>query len=205
MRRVILLLTVMAATLVVSSGLALAVNKIGTDGSDTLIGTNGPDNLLGLGGNDDIIARAGDDNLQGGPGRDNVLGGSEFLAYAFGGDKNLVGGPGNDLVSGGSGSDNIVGEEGNDFLVDSVFREPSKDKLTAGDGNDVIDVLNDPAAKDLVACGDGLDRVLADSKDVIAPDCERVLVGFHSGNIIRFYRSIPESFWEGLPPYPGHE
>ena len=203
MRRAILLLTVMAATLLVASGVALAVNKIGTDGPDTLIGTNGPDNLLGLGGNDDLIARAGDDNLQGGPGKDNVLGGSEFLAYAFGGDKNLVGGPGNDLVSGGSGSDNIVGEEGNDYLVDSVFREPSKDKLAGGDGNDVIDVLNSPAAKDLVVCGDGFDRVLADSKDVLAPDCERVFVGFNS--IVRFYRSIPDSFWEGLPPYPGHE
>jgi hypothetical protein len=35
MRRVILLLTMMAATLVVASGVALAVNKIGTNGPDT--------------------------------------------------------------------------------------------------------------------------------------------------------------------------
>ena len=38
MRRVILLLTLMAATLVVASGVALAVNKIGTNGPDTLRG-----------------------------------------------------------------------------------------------------------------------------------------------------------------------
>src|SRR5688572_11496253 len=39
MRRAMLLLAVMAATLVVASGMALAVTKIGTDGPDTLKGT----------------------------------------------------------------------------------------------------------------------------------------------------------------------
>jgi hypothetical protein len=41
MRRFILLLTMIAATLVASSGVALAVNKIGTNGPDTIRGTNG--------------------------------------------------------------------------------------------------------------------------------------------------------------------
>ena len=50
MRRVILLLTMMAAMLVVASGVALAVNKIGTNGPDTLRGTNKADNLTGRGG-----------------------------------------------------------------------------------------------------------------------------------------------------------
>ncbi len=202
-RRVILLLTLMAATLVVASGLALAVNKIGTNGPDTLIGTNKADNLLGKGGNDDLLGKGGNDNLLGGSGRDNVLGGDEVSVSASGGDKNLVGGQGNDRVLGGRGSDNIVGEEGNDLLVDSTFREASKDNVVGGGGNDVIDVLSSPAVEDGVVCGSGFDRVLADSKDVVAPDCERVFVGFDSA--VRFYRSIPESFWEGLPPYPGHE
>ena len=39
----------MAATLVVASGLALAVTKIGTNGPDTIMGTNNADNLLGKG------------------------------------------------------------------------------------------------------------------------------------------------------------
>jgi parallel beta-helix repeat protein len=39
MRRLVLLLTAVAATLVVASGVALAVTKIGTDGPDTLHGT----------------------------------------------------------------------------------------------------------------------------------------------------------------------
>jgi CDP-diacylglycerol pyrophosphatase len=40
MRRLILLLTAMALTLVVASGVTLAVNKIGTNGPDILRGTN---------------------------------------------------------------------------------------------------------------------------------------------------------------------
>ena len=77
MRRVILLLTMMAATLVVASGVALAVNKMGTNGPDTLKGTNGADKLLGNGGNDTLFALAGNDNLLGGAGKDEVLGGDE--------------------------------------------------------------------------------------------------------------------------------
>jgi hypothetical protein len=50
MRRTILLLATMALTLLVASGVALAVNKIGTNGPDTLRGTDGDDNLLGKGG-----------------------------------------------------------------------------------------------------------------------------------------------------------
>jgi hypothetical protein len=46
MRRTILLLASMALTLLVASGVALAVTRIGTDGPDTLRGTNGADNLV---------------------------------------------------------------------------------------------------------------------------------------------------------------
>ncbi|MDQ5827283.1 MAG: hypothetical protein M3441_24245, partial [Chloroflexota bacterium] len=77
MRRVILLLALMATTLVVASGVALAVNEVGTDGPDTLRGTNAADNLVGRGGDDDLFGLGGSDNLLGGPGRDNVLGGNE--------------------------------------------------------------------------------------------------------------------------------
>ena len=52
MRRTIVLLASMALTLLVASGVALAVTRIGTDGPDTLRGTNGDDNLIGKGGND---------------------------------------------------------------------------------------------------------------------------------------------------------
>jgi Ca2+-binding RTX toxin-like protein len=42
----------MALALLLASGVALAVNKVGTNGPDTLKGTNWDDNLLGKGGKD---------------------------------------------------------------------------------------------------------------------------------------------------------
>ena len=50
MQRILMLLTVIAVTLILTSGVAMAVTKIGTKGPDTLRGTNKSDNLLGKGG-----------------------------------------------------------------------------------------------------------------------------------------------------------
>jgi Ca2+-binding RTX toxin-like protein len=197
MRRTMLLLATMALTLVVASGVALAVTKIGTNGPDTLRGTNGDDTLIGKGGNDILFALAGNDTLLGGGGKDVIYGGS--LAEPLGGTKNMVGGDGNDAFFGGLGSDNMVGGDGNDYMVGGEFVPPAaKDTISGGAGNDVIDVLNKPAGKDVVSCGGGFDRVLADRADVVAPDCERVFVGERKFDA--FVGSIPESFWEGLHP-----
>src|ERR671916_639622 len=73
MRRVVLVLVAMALALLLVSGVAWAVNKIGTDGPDTLRGTNGDDNLLGRGANDVLYALAGRDNLLGAEGKDWLL------------------------------------------------------------------------------------------------------------------------------------
>jgi Ca2+-binding RTX toxin-like protein len=70
MRRLVLLLAVMALALVLASGGVLAVNRIGTNGPDTLKGTNRADSLLGKGGNDDLFGLGGRDNLLGGDGKD---------------------------------------------------------------------------------------------------------------------------------------
>ena len=201
MRTTMLLLSAMVLTLLVASGVAWAVNKVGTDGRDFLKGTNGADNLLGKGENDRIFGLAGKDNLLGGTGKDVVSGGSE--RRPLGGHKNVVGGPGNDALFGGSGSDNILGNEGNDFLIDGEDRHPAKDTLSGGEGNDVFGVFNDPAGKDVVACGDGLDWVFADRKDVLAPDCEKV--ADRVSEFERLGESIPQSFWEGLPPPFGRQ
>jgi Ca2+-binding RTX toxin-like protein len=198
MRRTIVLLTTMALTLVVASGVALAVTEIGGPGPNTLRGTNGADNLLGNSGNDTLYGLGGRDNLLGGPGKDIVSGGN--VGGPRGGDKNVVGGPGNDLVVGGLDSDNMVGNEGNDFLLDGDNAEvsvPRKDRLFGGDGNDVISGLNKPADEDVVVCGRGFDRAQVNRKDVVAADCEKVFVGF--GTIEEFTESIPQSFFEGLP------
>ena len=197
MRRTMLMLATMALTLLVASGVALAATRIGTDGPDTLRGTKGDDNLIGQGGNDTLLSLAGDDTLLGGPGKDVVNGGSQKEPLA--GNKNLVGGESNDAVQGGLGSDNVLGGEGNDFMVDGEFEPPFvKDILSSGEGNDVLNVANKPAGKDIVTCGSGFDRVLADSKDVVAPDCEKVSIGPAAAD--EFFNSIPQSFIEGLPP-----
>jgi Ca2+-binding RTX toxin-like protein len=178
----------MALALLLASGVAWAVNKVGTNGPGTLRGTNSADNLLGRGANDILLGRGGTDNLLGGPGKDIVLG--DNLRRASAGNNNLVGGRGNDVVWGGIGSDNILGEEGNDLVIDSgPVREFATDELSAGDGNDVIAVANRPAFEDIVTCGGGFDRVLADRKDVFAPDCEKVFFGL--GSLKSFEECVP--------------
>jgi hypothetical protein len=197
MRRSIVLLATMALTLLVASGLALAVTKIGTEGRNFLKGTDKTDNLIGQGETDLIFGLAGDDNLLGGSGKDIVQGNT--FERSLGGIKNVAGGNGNDVVFGGKGSDKVMGQEGNDFLSDGELENAVKDDLSGGTGNDVLDAINKTGVtKDVVACGSGFDRVLADRKDVVAPDCERVSVGLRNGEA--FYDSIPQSFWDGLAP-----
>ena len=204
MRRTIVLLATMALTLLVASGVAWAVNKIGTDGPDTLRGTNGNDNLIGKGGNDRLFALDGRDNLLGGPGKDIVADAPRGVWRR--GDKNLQGGPGNDLVFGARGSDNVLGDAGSDFLIDGPTRESSLDKVSGGDGDDVLAIDNVPAVKDTATCGGGFDRMISDRKDLVAPDCERVRIVHGSLEEVRqqeeeFFASIPPSFFEGLPRF----
>ena len=205
MRRTLLLLTTMVVALLLASGVALAVNKVGTNGPDTLRGTNGDDNLLGRGGNDKLFSLNGRDNLLGGPGQDCLLCRATQQFRFFEGDKNLLGGPGNDHIWAGKGSDNVAGGEGNDLLIDDGVSEFSQDRFSGGPGDDVIDVLHYRSARDSVVCGGGFDRVAANSNDVVASDCEKVVV-FKGGTrseffdvLDPFYESIPQNFYEGLP------
>jgi Ca2+-binding RTX toxin-like protein len=221
LRRTILMVVTMVLSLLVAGGVALAVTKIGTNGPDTLRGTNAADNLLGKGGNDVLFSLAGRDTLLGEEGKDWVLGGND--QRPLGGDKNLVGGPGNDGVLGGEGSDNltgnsgndlaggdfgpdkILGGEGNDYLIDGERRGGATDTLIGAEGNDVIDLFNKPAKRDVVTCGRGFDRVLADAEDVVASDCEKVAVGLAAARELD--QRIEESgfydrIFEGLAPSP---
>jgi hypothetical protein len=58
MIRPILQVVTMALTLLVASGVALALTKIGTDGPNALRGTKADDNLVGKGANDTLIGSA---------------------------------------------------------------------------------------------------------------------------------------------------
>ena len=107
--------------------------------------------------------------MVGGPGNDAVAGGN--------GSDNLAGGPGNDLADGGPGADDMTGGDGTDLLFDGESRGGATDTLSGDAGNDVLGPFNKPAKRDFVTCGSGFDRVLADTEDVVAPDCEKVAVG----------------------------
>jgi hemolysin type calcium-binding protein len=170
MRRAILLLTVMAAALVVASGVALAVTRVvGGPGNDVVLGTEGPDDLAGGGGSDSIIGFRGKDVLTGGllaakPGE---------LPPPEGGPNNddiMIGGSDNDLMDGNLGSDQILSGTGDDILVTSGGGSAV---FIGGTGNDVLWPRNEPASQDLTLCGAGTDVAHVDEVDVVV-GCEEV-------------------------------
>lgn len=73
-----------------------------------------------------------------------------------------------DRVTGGKGNDRLFGLRGNDVLVGGKGR----DILHGGPGNDRLSTRD--GERDLVACGPGRDRVLADQLDKPRRDCEVV-------------------------------
>ena len=105
MRRVVLVLGAMALALLLTSGVAWAINELGTNGPDTLRGTDRDDNLSGRGGNDVLFGKGGSDNLLGGAGKDWVHGGSEHSIRGV--DKNQAWDPGKDVVNTVQGSDKV--------------------------------------------------------------------------------------------------
>jgi hypothetical protein len=109
----------------------------------------------------------------------------------------------------------MLGEGGGDALVDGNLGEASKnDVLSGGDGDDILIGDHVPAVKDIVSCGGGFDRAMADSKDVVADDCEKVLVVHGSKKEVlkqedTFFKSLPpatreffNTFDEQLAPSP---
>src|SRR5829696_1803731 len=157
MRRTVVLLATMVLSLLLASGVALAVVKIGTDGPDTLRGTKDSDVLSGRGGTDWIEGRGGSDVIRGGPGNDDPL-----SSRAIG---SLDGGPGADVISGGPGVDDLWdGPWPGDSAVDI---------LKGGNGNNFLGAANRPAARDIVSCGAGRDFAYVDRKDIVS-DCERI-------------------------------
>jgi hypothetical protein len=54
-----------------------------------------------------------------------------------------------------------------------------------------------PAVKDIVSCGGGFDRAMADSKDVVAYDCEKVRI-VHGSKAEVLEQEV--ALFESLPP-----
>jgi hypothetical protein len=80
---------------------------------------------------------------------------------------------GQDLIRGRLGADTLNSGAGDDTVYAGPRDESAVDEVSAGKGDDWIRVLNRPAAKDVVDCGSGFDRVVVDSKDIVS-GCNRV-------------------------------
>jgi dipeptidyl aminopeptidase/acylaminoacyl peptidase len=124
-------------------------------------GTARRDTLRGTQFLDFIVGREGADRLVGGGGRDSIDGGS-----------------GDDLLDGGGDRDALLGRGGDDTLLggggpDDIRAGTGRDRVDAGRGSDEVFVRD--GWRDVVRCGAGRgDIVVADHRDVIASDCERV-------------------------------
>jgi Ca2+-binding RTX toxin-like protein len=117
-RGTVLMLTIMAATVVLSSGIALAVTKqcpSGTTEQNPCLGTNKTkkttdnDILMGTGGPDYMMAMSGNDLLIGGSDADTTDGGSGNDTYSFrdGFAKNASGAVGTETLKDSSGIDTL--------------------------------------------------------------------------------------------------
>lgn len=153
----------------------------GVGGPDLLIGRAGDDELNGNGADDCIRGGIGDDLIEGGDGADEMIGGA--------GADRVLGSAGNDVISGGpgddqlfsdagspygrsveglSGKDVVAGGSGNDRIVGGF----NPDRIKAGTGDDRISAFD--RSSDVVDCGPGRDRVVANRRDVLE-GCERVI------------------------------
>lgn len=196
---VVLSLGVLAA----SGGLALAVNRTGTDGADRLYGTGGTDELQGRGGDDLLSGRYGTDLLRGGAGNDRIRGGQRRDSAIYddhsaavtanlgtgvatsGEDRDslssietLVGGSGDDRLTGNHLRNTLSGGRGDDRLTggggnDTLFGWYGRDEVQAGAGND--HVFTADAEPDTINCGTGYDIVSADRRGTdTVRNCEDV-------------------------------
>ena len=90
----------------------------------------------------------------------------------------LLGGPGADRLQGGPATDQLSGDDGDDTLAggggaDVVLGGLGVDEASGEAGDDDIRVRD--GIQDVVRCGDGNDKVDADTLDEIAADCETVV------------------------------
>ena len=94
------------------------------------------------------------------------------------GSDTLSGDTGDDQVVGGLGPDRLIGGDGRDILLDALGEygiDRSVDVLWGGPGNDQLLAWSGAGPMDLLSCGGGFDRVLADKGiDRVPGNCEKV-------------------------------
>jgi serralysin len=120
----------------------------------------------------EVWLRGGHDHLDA-----SALSESYQVSALMGGGRDVVlGGAGHDFVDGGSGRDRIRGGGGNDLLRggggdDEIDGGPGQDSIRAGAGADAV--TSGDSERDVVDCGAGRDRLLADPVDE-RRGCEQV-------------------------------
>jgi dipeptidyl aminopeptidase/acylaminoacyl peptidase len=77
---------------------------------------------------------------------------------------------GEGTIRGTWSADRICGRRG----ADRIYPGPGNDVVKAGAGNDVIGAADGKRYRDRISCGRGTDRVIADRRDRVDRDCERV-------------------------------
>src|SRR5215204_4720526 len=137
-RRLILLMAAIGATVLVVSGVAYALSVqcdgtgdqdpdpfecAGTNLSDVITGTAQGDIILALGGPDVVTARGGDDGVDGGRGGDDI-------SLGLGGDGGFGGG-GPDDINGGAGTTDAI-DPPNPFSCSIQDEEAGLDASTQG-------------------------------------------------------------------------
>ncbi len=156
-------------------------------GNDVLVSGTGRDRVSGSAGNDSMRGNSGNDRLDGGRGNDRVTGdsGNDTLLGSFGNDR-LHGVSGRDLISGSRGRDRINGGSSNDRISggssgDRIAGDAGHDRINGNSGGDNISgnsgndrITSRDSLRDRVDCGSGRDTVIADARDRVARNCERV-------------------------------
>jgi Ca2+-binding RTX toxin-like protein len=117
MRRITLVLLAMAIAVVLASGVALAVTKVGTNCDDVLRGTDEPDRIKGRAGEDIILGLGDSDILGDGKGEDVIYGGAgKDRTNGNEGPDTVYGDGGRNKLDGGAGDNTLYGGPGNDEL-----------------------------------------------------------------------------------------
>ena len=129
---------------------------------DSTIGDSAPVTASRPAGVDAAGVRLRGLDLRGGPRADRLIGGPRAdRLWGLGGDDVLLGRRGADTLLGGAGRDLLIGGAGQDLLSGG----PGRDRLQGGPGADRLRLRD--GARDVVDCGAGVDRVLADRRDVL--------------------------------------
>ena len=95
------MLALIAALLVVASGVALAKDFLGTEQGERIVGTKHADRISALGGDDVVLGYRGPDKIRGGDDNDKQYGGrGNDIIYSEGDFRDLVNcGPGTDTAN----------------------------------------------------------------------------------------------------------